>query len=67
MSKTSIFSAIPKLDYEEKAETINKEEFIKTIKSRRSVRSFTSEKVLEKDMMECLELALLAPTSSNLQ
>ncbi len=67
MSKTSIFSAIPKLDYEEKAETINKEEFIKTIKSRRSIRSFTSEKVEEKDMMECLELALLAPTSSNLQ
>ncbi len=67
MFKTSIFSEIPELKYEEPALEINKEEFIKTIKSRRSVRSYTNDKIPENEMMECLELALLAPTSSNLQ
>ena len=51
----------------EPAEKINKEEFIKTVKSRRSVRIYNEEPVLEKDMKECLELSLLAPNSSNLQ
>ena len=53
--------------HKEPAEPINKEEFIKTIKSRRSVRIFNDEPVLEKDMKECLELTVLAPNSSNLQ
>jgi nitroreductase len=53
--------------YKELAEKIDKEEFIKTVKSRRSVRVYNSESVEEKDMRECLELALLAPNSSNLQ
>ena len=53
--------------HSEEAEEINKEEFIKTIKSRRSVRNYSEEPVLEKDMKACLELALLAPNSSNLQ
>lgn len=53
--------------HKEPAEKINKEEFIKTIKSRRSVRIYNDEPVLEKDMKECLELTLLAPNSSNLQ
>ena len=67
MSKSSIFSAIPKLDYEENAPDINTGEFIKTIQSRRSVRSFTDDPIPEDVMMSCLELAILAPTSSNLQ
>ena len=67
MSKSSIFSTIPKLNYEENAPDINTKEFIKTIQSRRSVRSFTDEPIPEDVMMSCLELALLAPTSSNLQ
>ena len=53
--------------YIEKAEKIKKEDFIKTIKSRRSVRNYNQEPVIEKHMKECLELALLAPNSSNLQ
>ena len=53
--------------HKEPAEPVNKEEFIKTIKSRRSVRIFNDESVLEKDMKECLELTVLAPNSSNLQ
>ena len=51
----------------EEVPIINKEEFIKAVKSRRSVRNFKDEPVLEKDMRECLELTLLAPNSSNLQ
>ncbi len=51
----------------EETPTIDKEEFIKAIKSRRSVRNFTDEPILEKDMRDCLELTLLAPNSSNLQ
>ena len=41
--------------------------FIKTIKNRRSVRVYNKEQVKEEDMRLCLELALLAPNSSNLQ
>ena len=51
----------------EEVPAIDKEEFIKAVRSRRSVRNFTDEPVLEKDMRECLELTLLAPNSSNLQ
>ena len=46
---------------------INKEEFVKVVNSRRSVRVFTDQKVKEEDMLSCLKLALLAPNSSNLQ
>ncbi len=53
--------------HSEEAEEIKKEDFIKTVKSRRSVRNYNDEPVLEKDMKDCLELALLAPNSSNLQ
>ncbi len=56
-----------KNDHVENAPIINREEFIKTVKSRRSVRQYNEEPIDEKDMMECLELALLAPNSSNLQ
>ena len=51
----------------EEVPAIDKEEFIKAVKSRRSVRNFKDEPVLEKHMRECLELTLLAPNSSNLQ
>ena len=56
-----------KNEHIENALEINKEEFIKTIKSRRSVRVYNNEPVLESDMRECLELTILAPNSSNLQ
>ena len=51
----------------EEVPAIDKDEFIKAVKSRRSVRNFKDEPVLENDMRECLELTLLAPNSSNLQ
>ena len=53
--------------YYEKALNCNKEEFIKLIKNRRSIRIYNDVKVKEEDMMNCLELSLLSPNSSNLQ
>jgi nitroreductase len=41
--------------------------FEKILRSRRSVRVYTQEKIPEHIVHRCLDLALLAPTSSNLQ
>jgi nitroreductase len=46
---------------------MNPDEFKKVVTSRRSVRIFTSTSIPEKIINECLDLALLAPNSSNLQ
>ena len=67
MSKVEIFKNPPKVKHKEIPPEINKEEIIKTIESRRSVRVFSNEEVLYEDMKKCLELAVLAPNSSNLQ
>ena len=63
----NILQNIPKHNHLEPAIDIDKDEFIKLVKSRRSVRVFTNETVNPNDLKECLELSLLAPTSSNLQ
>ena len=67
MAKVDIFKKIPELDYSEPAPEINTEEFIKVVESRRSVRVYTEENIPEEIMQKCLDLALLAPNSSNLQ
>ena len=68
MSKgNNILNDIPKHNYIEPAIDIDRQEFIELVKSRRSVRVFTNDSVSPNDLIECLELALLAPTSSNLQ
>ena len=41
--------------------------FIELVNKRRSVRKFTTDEVPEKTMRKCLEAAILAPNSSNLQ
>jgi len=46
---------------------LNQDEFDKVVLTRRSVRSYTNEPVPEAILQHCLELALLAPSSSNLQ
>ncbi len=51
----------------EEAIQTNREEFIKVVESRRSVRIFNDSKVDEQDMLKCLELSLLSANSSNLQ
>ena len=63
----NILQNIPKHNHREPAIDIDKNEFIKLVNSRRSVRVYTDETINPNDIMECLELSLLAPTSSNLQ
>ena len=62
-----IFKDELKLPSQDNVPNINREEFIKVIESRRSVRVYNEEKIPEKDVLHCLELALLAANSSNLQ
>jgi len=45
----------------------NPSEFRKLVEARRSVRKFTSESIQDAVVEDCLDLALLAPNSSNLQ
>ncbi len=67
MSKIGIFNSTVDLGNSEAAAIIDTEEFIKTVESRRSVRVFTEDEIPEEVMKKCLQLALLAPNSSNLQ
>lgn len=46
---------------------IDAEEFVKVVESRRSVRRFTDEPVPDDIVDKCLDLAMLAPNSCNLQ
>jgi nitroreductase len=52
---------------ERPAPECNFEEFEKVVRSRRSIRRFTSERIPDDVMAKILEMALLAPSSSNLQ
>ena len=64
---TEIFEKVPDINYVETAIETNLKEFEKVVRSRRSTRVFSEEKIPEAVMRRCLELALLAPNSSNLQ
>ncbi len=46
---------------------LNPSEFRKLVEARRSVRKFTKEVIPDEVVNDCLDLALLAPNSSNLQ
>jgi len=63
----NIFKQIPDFNYHEPLEDSKVEEFIKVVKGRRSVRVFSEDKIPEAVVRSCLDLALLAPNSSNLQ
>jgi nitroreductase len=63
----NILSSAPEFDYTERAPKINAREFQKVIDSRRSVRIFDRTPIPDKIMARCLENAVLAPNSSNLQ
>ena len=68
MSKTSEFiEAVPDFHYVEPTGAMNEGEFEKVVRSRRSVRVYTDEPIPEQIMRRCLQLAVLAPSSSNLQ
>jgi nitroreductase len=64
---TKIFTEIPEIHYHEELPDIRAEDFTHLVKSRRSVRVFDGTPVPESVVNACLDLALLAPNSSNLQ
>ena len=63
----SIFEKIPDTKHVEPAIETNAAEFEKVVRSRRSTRVYSDEPVPESVVRKCLELATLAPNSSNLQ
>lgn len=63
----SIFEKIPKTKHVEPAIETDSAEFEKVVRSRRSTRVYSDEQVPESIVRKCLELATLAPNSSNLQ
>ena len=65
--KEDIFSKVPEMDYTEAAAKTDFDAFKAVVESRRSVRVYTDDKIPEQVMQDCLDLALLAPNSSNLQ
>ena len=62
-----IFKEELNVSQDEKVPLIDRREFIKVVESRRSVRVYNDEKIPEEDIQKCLDLALLAANSSNLQ
>lgn len=64
---SSIFDKIPELNYTEELKPVSPEALDNIIQNRRSVRSYTDEKIPDVVMQQVLDWALLAPTSSNLQ
>lgn len=64
---TEIFDKVPEIEHVEAAIETDAAEFEKVVRSRRSTRVYTGEAIPETVMRKCLELALLAPNSSNLQ
>jgi len=67
MSKINILTEVPDLNYTERSTYTNPEEFEQLVFNRRSCRVYTNDPVPEDVMNKCLDLALLAPNSSNLQ
>jgi nitroreductase len=63
----ALFQEVPQVEYHEEAVETSPVEFEKVVRSRRSTRAYTDEPVPESVIRRCLELALLAPNSSNLQ
>jgi nitroreductase len=59
-------SSIPGIEVDVPAE-IDAAEFVKVVETRRSVRRFTDEPVPDDVVNNCLDLAMLAPNSCNLQ
>lgn len=67
MAKSSILTEVPDMNYSEPSTYINPDEFSSLVQNRRSCRVYLDEPIPEEVMQKCLDLALLAPNSSNLQ
>jgi len=63
----SILSETPTFDYTENSDYFNPDAFTELVANRRSCRIYSDEKIPEDVMNKCLDLALLAPNSSNMQ
>ena len=63
----SILSESPEFNYSEQSNYYNPEAFTELVSNRRSCRIYSEEKIPEEIMHKCLDLALLAPNSSNMQ
>lgn len=63
----NIFEDVPKIDHTEPPPPTDAQAFEVIARSRRSVRVYDGSPVPEEVMRKCLDLALLAPNSSNLQ
>ncbi len=64
---TTLFEEVPHIEYDGEAIETSSVEFEKVVRSRRSTRAYTEEQIPETVVRQCLELATLAPNSSNLQ
>lgn len=63
----SILSETPTFTYKEDSNYYNPAAFSELVANRRSCRIYTDEKIPEDVMNKCLDLAFLAPNSSNMQ
>jgi len=63
----SVFEKIPDVKHVEPAIETDSTEFEKVVRSRRSTRVYSDDPIPETVVRKCLELATLAPNSSNLQ
>lgn len=63
----SILSEKIEMKYSEESNYYNPEAFTELVANRRSCRLYTDEKIPKEIMNKCLDLALLAPNSSNMQ
>jgi nitroreductase len=63
----SILSETPEFNYSEASNYNNPEAFTELVNNRRSCRVYTDESIPEEIMHKCLDIALLAPNSSNMQ
>lgn len=66
-SNKGVFEKIPETGYVEPALPTDAGEFEKVVRSRRSTRVYSDDPIPDATMRKCLELATLAPNSSNLQ
>lgn len=67
MSDTHILNDIAVSNYSEESNYYNPDAFEQLVLNRRSCRVFTDDPVPEEVIEKCLDMALLAPNSSNLQ
>ena len=67
MAKSNILIEVPDSNYVEASDYYNPEAFTALVHNRRSCRVYLDEPIPEEIMQKCLDLALLAPNSSNLQ